>query len=229
MQEIQTAALDEAEIDELNELLFNYSEQVEDAHGSEEQEVDCVFSISELDGFLTAILTGPHPVSPSVWLPALWRGKLPKFDSEAELQHLTDLLIRHMNALADSLFDNPDNFAPIYEIGSDEDGEREQVIVDEWCYGYMRAVELHEKDWQPLFDTQPELLTPMLLFAGFEMEGEQPGEEDLQLMSDSIPDLVFAVRDFWLNEAEKPKAPKTGRNDPCPCGSGKKFKQCCLH
>jgi SEC-C motif-containing protein len=23
-------------------------------------------------------------------------------------------------------------------------------------------------------------------------------------------------------------APKPGRNDPCPCGSGKKFKQCCL-
>ena len=21
--------------------------------------------------------------------------------------------------------------------------------------------------------------------------------------------------------------PKIGRNDPCPCGSGKKFKQCC--
>lgn len=21
---------------------------------------------------------------------------------------------------------------------------------------------------------------------------------------------------------------KVGRNDPCPCGSGKKFKQCCL-
>jgi hypothetical protein len=24
------------------------------------------------------------------------------------------------------------------------------------------------------------------------------------------------------------KAPKIGRNDPCPCGSGKKFKKCCL-
>ena len=23
------------------------------------------------------------------------------------------------------------------------------------------------------------------------------------------------------------KAPKVGRNDPCPCGSGKKFKKCC--
>jgi preprotein translocase subunit SecA len=25
----------------------------------------------------------------------------------------------------------------------------------------------------------------------------------------------------------KRKAPKVGRNDPCPCGSGKKYKQCC--
>ena len=24
------------------------------------------------------------------------------------------------------------------------------------------------------------------------------------------------------------RAEKTGRNDPCPCGSGKKFKQCCM-
>lgn len=26
---------------------------------------------------------------------------------------------------------------------------------------------------------------------------------------------------------EKPAARKLGRNDPCPCGSGRKFKQCC--
>ena len=24
------------------------------------------------------------------------------------------------------------------------------------------------------------------------------------------------------------KSPKVGRNEPCPCGSGKKFKHCCL-
>jgi hypothetical protein len=23
--------------------------------------------------------------------------------------------------------------------------------------------------------------------------------------------------------------PKVGRNDPCPCGSGRKYKKCCLH
>lgn len=26
----------------------------------------------------------------------------------------------------------------------------------------------------------------------------------------------------------KSSAPKAGRNDPCPCGSGKKYKHCCL-
>jgi hypothetical protein len=31
-----------------------------------------------------------------------------------------------------------------------------------------------------------------------------------------------------VNKAEPIQAaPKTGRNDPCPCGSGRKFKKCC--
>ncbi len=29
-------------------------------------------------------------------------------------------------------------------------------------------------------------------------------------------------------EPEKRKTPKVGRNDPCPCGSGKKYKKCCM-
>jgi uncharacterized protein YecA (UPF0149 family) len=28
--------------------------------------------------------------------------------------------------------------------------------------------------------------------------------------------------------AETKARPKAGRNDPCPCGSGRKYKQCCL-
>jgi SEC-C motif-containing protein len=32
--------------------------------------------------------------------------------------------------------------------------------------------------------------------------------------------------DIMTNDATK--APKTGRNEPCPCGSGKKFKKCCM-
>ncbi|HEH9401342.1 TPA: SEC-C domain-containing protein [Aeromonas sobria] len=50
----------------------------------------------------------------------------------------------------------------------------------------------------------------------------------------------FAARilhaDFLARRSERPArsqpvvAPiKIGRNEPCPCGSGKKYKQCCLH
>ncbi len=38
--------------------------------------------------------------------------------------------------------------------------------------------------------------------------------------------------DWELGSPEEKKSPitviKTGRNDPCPCGSGKKFKKCCI-
>ena len=30
-------------------------------------------------------------------------------------------------------------------------------------------------------------------------------------------------------ETFRHETPKVGRNDPCPCGSGKKYKKCCLH
>ena len=29
------------------------------------------------------------------------------------------------------------------------------------------------------------------------------------------------------NEPYRREEPKIGRNDPCPCGSGKKYKKCC--
>ena len=41
--------------------------------------------------------------------------------------------------------------------------------------------------------------------------------------SDVVSEAVEAV------SKAKPvrTGPKVGRNDPCPCGSGKKYKQCC--
>jgi len=43
-------------------------------------------------------------------------------------------------------------------------------------------------------------------------------------------DMVTEATEF-VSKAQKAKpvrtGPKVGRNDPCPCGSGKKYKQCC--
>lgn len=68
----------------------------------------------------------------------------------------------------------------------------------------------------------------------------------LELLQGGNPDVIaenagiskeklFQMRDALLAEARKEQAateqaqfPKVGRNDPCPCGSGKKYKRCCL-
>jgi preprotein translocase subunit SecA len=68
------------------------------------------------------------------------------------------------------------------------------------------------------------------------------GDRNLQLLEDyrwwfsewgghaSIPH-PHVSDDYQDEEDDEPEPPpkKVGRNDPCPCGSGKKFKKCCLH
>jgi len=39
---------------------------------------------------------------------------------------------------------------------------------------------------------------------------------------------VNAIRKEALDLMKKGVIPGTGRNDPCPCGSGKKYKNCCM-
>ena len=62
------------------------------------------------------------------------------------------------------------------------------------------------------------------------LDSEQP----LASIDEGIEDLVAAVADLYDLTSElrykvdtvRREAPKVGRNDRCPCGSGKKFKQC---
>jgi uncharacterized protein len=59
-------------------------------------------------------------------------------------------------------------------------------------------------------------------------------EHPLATLDDAMEELVVTVADLQdlTNEQRykvdtfKRETPKVGRNDPCPCGSGKKFKQC---
>ncbi|MBX3621720.1 MAG: UPF0149 family protein [Rhizobacter sp.] len=59
-------------------------------------------------------------------------------------------------------------------------------------------------------------------------------EDPLTTLDDAIEDLVVAVADLYDLTSEqryrvetvRRETPKVGRNDLCPCGSGKKYKQC---
>jgi hypothetical protein len=50
--------------------------------------------------------------------------------------------------------------------------------------------------------------------------GAQPKPSD-------IVSEAAAADEFQSQAKPKRTGPKVGRNDPCPCGSGKKYKNCC--
>jgi preprotein translocase subunit SecA len=60
-------------------------------------------------------------------------------------------------------------------------------------------------------------------------EGRQQ-KTDMSRMRANKEEVDAAGEDYAANEKDRPApitaGPKIGRNDPCPCGSGKKFKQC---
>ncbi len=53
---------------------------------------------------------------------------------------------------------------------------------------------------------------------------------DQRLLNHGMDSIFFPMPEEEHEEEEAPApaaAPKVGRNDPCPCGSGKKYKKCC--
>jgi preprotein translocase subunit SecA len=51
--------------------------------------------------------------------------------------------------------------------------------------------------------------------------------EEMRRKAQKEEELVFSAGDNAPVAARKRVAAKVGRNDPCPCGSGKKYKKCC--
>ncbi len=61
----------------------------------------------------------------------------------------------------------------------------------------------------------------LLLFALEKLTGKKAADE-----VKATPSVPLAFRQSLASKSDKKQ--KIGRNDPCPCGSGKKFKVCCL-
>ena len=60
-------------------------------------------------------------------------------------------------------------------------------------------------------------------------------EEEIIAQQQLIEPAVRRLFRHFFEQRKQASAPyvrdnlKVGRNDPCPCGSGKKYKRCCLH
>lgn len=217
--------LNEKELEWLDEILAKYA--------SERSVVD----VSELDGMLTALLSGPSMPEPSEWLVAVWGGadNVPKWQNEREMERFMTLVFQHLEDISDRLSAYPDQFEPLY--GEQDVGGEEYIVVEDWCYGYLRGAEL--SDWSTLPDSHRMSLESIALHGREDNLAalEKMAPEEYQRSIDDIRLAALSLYEYWSeNQLPEPDAPtpfiadaKVGRNDPCPCGSGKKFKNCCLH
>jgi hypothetical protein len=67
-------------------------------------------------------------------------------------------------------------------------------------------------------------------WAGYTDTGEEL--EDIEFEDEMEEDADWRPWDDGADESELlpiRTEPKIGRNDPCPCGSGKKYKKCCMN
>jgi len=53
------------------------------------------------------------------------------------------------------------------------------------------------------------------------------GERQSSAAASKPSDMVSEATEALSKAKPVRTGPKVGRNDPCPCGSGKKYKQCC--
>jgi len=224
------------ELDRLDDFLLNRIDDEENTEGKDEGIID----VSSLDGFFTAIVSSPVMTPPSRWLPAIWGDYEPLWKDEKEFSVIFNLMMRHMNSIIDHLETSPETFQPIFMARTVD--EQENIIVDEWCDGYMLGTYLI---YEPSHFNEEikSLISPIIMFGtetGWDAL-DQMDEADIDIIRNSISPNTVSIYVYWRDRRKQEtipqktqttfqrKAPKVSRNDPCPCGSGKKFKKCCLH
>jgi uncharacterized protein len=191
---------------------------------------ETTMNLEALDGFFSALAVGPEPIPPAEYLPQIWGdaapGGKPAYDSPAQQAFVETLLERYRDTIARRVAANA-----AFEPFLFEDDRGDDAAAD-WGSAFMLAVSLRPRAWQPLIRHRSAGRLIASIIALFRDDPEEPLTPDLRVeIIATLPDIVLAIADFWRDEshglAQPIRAQKVGRNDPCPCGSGKKYKKCC--
>ena len=225
---MKSEPLTHTELDDLSAVLERFGDQRS-------------MNLEQLDGFFAALICGPELVPPSKYLPKIW-GDQTVFEDTSAAQVFMSLLMRHWNAITDAL-DSGEAYLPL--LFEDESGI---THGNDWAHGFLRGMEFGKEDWALLLENEAHggSLVPIFALANEhnpdpELRSYQhPISAELreQLIMGAAAGTMQIYRYFKAQRSLhndplgsaltfRRTMPKIGRNDPCPCGSGKKFKQCC--
>lgn len=199
-------------------------------------------TLSELDGYLTGILACPDTIMPSEWLRHVW-GETGEadFPDQKAAEETISAVMAHYNSVAEAMAHSL-WVEPIYEVDPNSD----ETVWEPWVDGFTRAMSLRPDAWERLLDqadeeTQATMIFLMALQDIYTGRSKFTDDEIDQIdlaAPDLIPNCVATILNQSRPELSRPEpanlpgmpfkaGPRPGRNDPCSCGSGRKYKQCC--
>jgi uncharacterized protein len=159
--------------------------------------------LSELDGFLAGLVAGPEAVPPDEWLAEVWDNEEPDYADETEQVAVEQAIFDRYAAIEAGLDATPLAYTAI--LWQDEAGT---TVAEDWAAGFMQAVSLRAKAWQPALADEDAsmLLIPIASLAGMtlpesERGGQAMSDDALEgLLQDSeqvLPVCVLGLRRFW--------------------------------
>lgn len=188
----------------------------------------------EMDGYLTGTLLTPD-LEASAWVLGLW-AKAPNLADDSRVTQALATVLARRKAIEDELQQGWPAFHPSFCPAVS--GEKaDHGNVREWVKGFWKAMRLDPQYWADL--TADDRTAAFIgLFVGFIPTTEEIDErDDADEIRDEhaalLPRALVALRKLALlrqrdaTALRSIQANKVGRNQPCPCRSGKKFKRCC--
>lgn len=174
-------------------------------------------SFERIDGFLTAALCGPEPQpGAAAVILETWTG-MPRAEVRQEA-------LRLLRARFAEIKDRLSSGVPLAPFLEKLPGTGRGEL---WASGFLERISEMPEQWKRLMQhaVGPALMTPVLGLAGLRRTSDDLRED----ICERLGEFVLDIRGFWTDGAPRwaIAAMRPGRNDPCPCGSGRKFKKCC--
>lgn len=201
-------------------------------------------TVEQIDGMFCALLAGPQGASLDECIPAIWSregleddGTRPDCDSEEQAAYLGSLLDRHWRTIATRL----DRGYPHPTIaGWHADEARGRY----WAGGFVRGVAMRAEAWgeRSAEEDIGSFLAAMVSLGADpdEFPDDALAPDERRGLLDVLPKALVHLHCLWRGRSSPYQlgrrsesvggsrpARKIGRNEPCPCGSGKKYKRCC--
>lgn len=203
-------------------------------------------TVAELDGFVAGLLVCPELIMPSEWLPVVWGDDVVEsFRDEGQLKTTLNAVMDHYNRIAKLLATSPDDYEALFGVDPNSD----DILWEPWISGFERAMQLRQDSWEDIVESGDDEAASCISMVVALNEIDQ-GTSELpdksineldEVAPDYIADIVITLNAWTKSRLQNHvgnyeaantnvvpfRTTKVGRNDPCPCGSGKKYKRCC--